>query len=114
MSLKTFLAQAAGTSGGFEDTPSSRLRKAGAGLGFADLSPSEVIGKIINGFLGLLGVVFLVLMVYAGFLWMTAGGKEEKVETAKSIIKNSIIGLVLVLAAYGITKLVLALVIKAT
>lgn len=84
------------------------------GLGFADKSPAEIVGTIIAGLLSLLGVVFLVLMVYAGYLWMTAQGDPKKADKAKDIIKNSVIGLVLVLAAYGITRLVVSLLVKAT
>ena len=59
--------------------------------------------------MGLLGVIFFVFMVYAGYTWMTAQGDEKKVEKARDTIKNSIIGLALVLAAYGITRLVVSL-----
>ena len=59
----------------------------------------EIIGNIISIFLGLLGVIFLVLVIYAGFLWMTSQGSEEKIKTAKNILKNATIGLVITLAA---------------
>ncbi|MBD3311356.1 MAG: hypothetical protein GF349_02565 [Candidatus Magasanikbacteria bacterium] len=67
---------------------------------------SEVVGSIINGALTLVGLVFLVLMVYAGYLWMTARGNEEQVEKSKKIITASIIGLVIVVSAYAITTFV--------
>lgn len=68
---------------------------------------SETVGKIIKIVLGLLGVVFLALTVYAGVLWMTAAGEEDKVKEAMNILKTSIIGLVIILAAYSITYFVL-------
>ena len=49
-----------------------------AGLGSADLVAT--IGTIISVFLGALGVIFLILVIYAGFLWMTAAGDAKKVE----------------------------------
>ncbi|MEK7072567.1 MAG: hypothetical protein AAB969_03285, partial [Patescibacteria group bacterium] len=55
----------------------------------------EAIGKIIQIFLGFLGVIAVVLIIYAGFLWMTAGGDSGKVDKAKSYIKNAIIGIVI-------------------
>jgi hypothetical protein len=65
------------------------------------------IGLIIGVLLSLLGVIFLGLTIYGGILWMTAGGKEEQVEKAKNIIANSLIGLVIVLAAYAISYFVI-------
>lgn len=64
------------------------------------------VGQVITIFLGLVGIILLVIVVYAGFLWLTAGGNEKKVEQAKDWIKNGIIGLVIVLSAYLITNFV--------
>ena len=63
----------------------------------------EVVGGYINGALALLGVVFLVLLVYGGYIWMIARGEEAEVTKAKGIIQMAVIGLVIVLAAYAIT-----------
>jgi len=68
---------------------------------------STVIGTIINIVLGLLGIILLVIVLYAGFLWMTAGGKSEQVDKAKDWLINGVIGLVLVLAAYAIANFVI-------
>lgn len=76
-----------------------------AGLSQADLL--TIIGNIINVFLGLLGVVFLILTIYAGFLWMTSAGNEELVGKAKNILKSAIIGLIICLAAYAITTFII-------
>lgn len=69
--------------------------------------PREIIGRIINIALSFLGIIILSLMVYAGFLWMTSEGEEEKVRKAKGILKNAIIGLLITLSAWGITVFVL-------
>ncbi|MFA5211512.1 MAG: Ig-like domain-containing protein [Patescibacteria group bacterium] len=63
-----------------------------------------IISRIINVFLGLLGIIDLSLMIYAGFIWMTSGGDENKISEAKSIIKNAIIGLVIILSAFTIVR----------
>lgn len=75
---------------------------------------SETVGKIIKAVLGLLGTVFLVLTVYAGVLWMTAAGEEEKVTKATNILKTSVIGLVIILAAYSITYFIVDQAFKLT
>jgi uncharacterized BrkB/YihY/UPF0761 family membrane protein len=66
-----------------------------------------IIGTIIKTALGLVGVIFLVLMVYAGFIWMIARGDEAKVEKAKDTIVNCIIGIVIVVGAYAITSYII-------
>ncbi|MEK9152326.1 MAG: hypothetical protein AAB692_03080, partial [Patescibacteria group bacterium] len=65
-------------------------------------------------FLGLLGTVFVVLMIYAGYLYMTAQGNEEQVEKAKGLIKNAVIGLVIVFTSYMIQFFVFDYLITAT
>lgn len=76
--------------------------------GVTDTTLSASIGKVIRVALSMVGVLFLALTVYAGILWMTASGNEEKVETAIKILRSAAVGLVILLAAYGITALVLA------
>ncbi|MFH1232591.1 MAG: hypothetical protein V1651_01850 [Patescibacteria group bacterium] len=71
---------------------------------FADnISVIDVIGYGIQAILGLLGIIFLILILYAGFNWMTAAGDEEKVTKAKETLSRAIIGLVIIVSAYLIT-----------
>lgn len=62
-----------------------------------------VIGSIIQIALSFLGVFFMILIIFSGFQWMSAGGNPETVGKAKSRITNAVIGLAIVLVAYGIT-----------
>jgi len=71
-----------------------------------DLSLGAVVATIIKGFLGLLGVIFIILIVIAGYNWMTAAGDEEKIKKATSTIRSAIIGLLIIIAAYSITYFV--------
>jgi len=73
-----------------------------------------MIGKIIRMVLTLLGVIVLVIVVYSGFQWMTAGGDPEKVKTAKQWLTNAVIGLALILAAYAISDFVVGKLLEAT
>lgn len=61
------------------------------------------IGQIISIILSLLGVIFLILLIFGGIQWMIAGGNDEQVKKAKNIIIRSIIGLIIVLLAYIIS-----------
>lgn len=74
--------------------------------GFSTSSVYEILGTLINVFLGLLGVVFLLLVLYAGFLWMTAGGDDKQVDKAKKMLINATVGLVITLSAYAITTFI--------
>ena len=71
--------------------------------GLNQVSVGSIVATIIQTLLGLLALIFLVLMIFAGFQWMTASGNEQKVEKAQETIKTAVIGLVVVLAAYAIT-----------
>ncbi|MCK4553628.1 hypothetical protein KAU19_01535, partial [Candidatus Parcubacteria bacterium] len=69
-----------------------------------------VIGRAIEVILLFLGVVFLILMIYSGYIWMIAKGNEQEIEKAKNTIKNASIGLIVVLAAYAISRFALELI----
>ena len=63
--------------------------------------------RMIKVVLELLGVISLIIIIYAGFRWMMAGGDEEKVTAAKKQLVNGLIGLVIILAAFAIANFVL-------
>lgn len=69
-------------------------------------SPTLVALNLMNAALSLLAAVCIGLLVYAGFLWVWARGNQEEVTKAKNIIQGTVIGLVIVLAALGITQFV--------
>ncbi len=62
----------------------------------------NTISKVTQTFIGLLGVISVFLIIYAGYLWMTAGGDESKIEKSKNIIKQVVIGFIVLSLAYGI------------
>ena len=64
------------------------------------------IGTIVGAALSFVGIFFLGLMLYAGFLWMNARGKQEQADKAQDIIVDACIGLAITGAAYIITKFV--------
>ncbi|MFH1947325.1 MAG: hypothetical protein ABIJ23_04175 [Candidatus Magasanikbacteria bacterium] len=66
-----------------------------------------IIARIIRAVLGLLGIMTLVIMMYAGFLIMTAGGNEEKVLQGKRTLVNATIGLVIILSSVAIVQFLL-------
>ena len=85
-------------------------------IAFGGQPPSlqATIANIIRAGLGLLGIIFVSLTVYAGFLWMTAQGDDKQVTKAKDIITQAIIGLAITVGAYAITNFVLTSLATAT
>ncbi|MDP2631877.1 MAG: IPT/TIG domain-containing protein [Candidatus Uhrbacteria bacterium] len=83
-----------------------------AGLGGEDIT--IIIARIIRVALGFLGIIAVIIVLYAGFLWMTAGGKSEQVEKAKKWMINGVIGTVIILLSYSIASFVLSALISAT
>ena len=71
-----------------------------------------VLGRIIRTVLSVLGSVFLILMFFAGWLWMRASGNQEKVDKAKKQIKTLVIGLVSIIAAYALSSWVVRLLVS--
>ena len=71
-----------------------------------DASAAEIVAAVIMMFISLLGIIFVVLIVYSGYNWMTAGGDQSKITKAKDTISRALIGLIIILAAYSITYFV--------
>ena len=89
----------------FAQSPTNMLEQAQTHSGYAkanSTSAAELVGKAINAFLSFLGVIFITLMLYGGFNWMTASGDEGKLNRAKDTIRRAIIGLVIVVASWSI------------
>jgi len=67
-----------------------------------DLSMSENIGLIINTFFSLLGLIFIVLILVAGYHYMMAQGDTTKTKNAIASIRHAIVGLLILIGAYAI------------
>lgn len=71
-----------------------------------------IAGNIIGTALSMISVIFFILMVYGGFLWMTAHGDEGQVTKAQDTIVAAVIGIIVILASYAITNYVTTSVIS--
>ena len=81
---------------------------------FSEQGLTDTIGLLISVLLGVLGIIFLVLVIWAGLLWMTAAGETKQTQKAKDILVTSVIGLVILLSAYAISTFVIDNVTNAT
>ncbi|MDA3840533.1 MAG: hypothetical protein PF572_05555 [Patescibacteria group bacterium] len=82
------------------------------GLGNRD--PREIAASVIRVALGFLGIIAVLIILYAGFLWMTAAGNDDKVSSAKDMMSAGVIGLIIILAAFGIATFVMNALVTAT
>lgn len=82
--------------------------------GIGQENPATVAVNVIEWALGILGLIAVILILYGGFTWMTAGGEEKRIETAKTILKAAIIGLVIIMTSYGVAQYVFDQLITAT
>lgn len=67
-----------------------------------------IVGNTVTKLiLGLSGSIMLLMMIYAGFLFLTSSGNSGQIDTAKKIIFGAVIGLVIVFAAYTAVQFIL-------
>lgn len=71
-------------------------------------SPQQLIGKVINSILGIVGSIALLMFVFGGLTWMTSSGNPEKVKKGRDIIVWSAIGLAIIFLSYALTRFVLS------
>jgi hypothetical protein len=89
--LGTMLNQAAGAEGAGYDTSVS-----------GESALAKTAGIIVRAFISLIGIIFISYTIYGGFLWMTAAGKEDQITKSKNIIRDGIIGIIIILGAAAI------------
>lgn len=71
-------------------------------LGDSNQDPREIIGRFIKFALGFLGLIAVGIILVGGFKWMTSGGNEEKTGEAKKLLAAGVVGLIIVLASWGL------------
>ncbi|MBU4216384.1 pilin [Candidatus Parcubacteria bacterium] len=71
-----------------------------------DTAMAENIGIGINLFLSILGIIFVILIIYAGYKWMMAQGDDGEIKKAKSTINRAVIGLIIIIGSFAIWNLI--------
>lgn len=83
------------------------LDKVGSNINLSDTNPQEVAIRIINLALTFLGILAVGIILYGGFVWMKSNGSETEIDKAKKILKSGLIGLLIILSAWGIAYFVI-------
>ncbi|HNW09122.1 MAG TPA: hypothetical protein PK619_02410 [bacterium] len=87
---------------------------AAAEFGLGNTGLVETVTQIIQVLLGFLGILAVLLILWGGFIWMTAAGDDAKVDKAKKLIVSGIIGIVIIFSAYAIASFVITQIATAT
>ncbi len=90
------------------------LEMVASGTGLGDTDLRQTIGSLINVMLSVLGIIFLLLIIWAGFKWMTAQGEAKETEKARDILISATVGLIILLSAYAISNFVIEQLTSAT
>lgn len=101
-----------GLYGGAENKSALTTFFAKFGMGTDD--PRIIAARLIQVLLGFLGLIAVSLVMYAGWLYMTAAGEEKKIEDAKNILKNAGIGLLIIFSAFGIVSFIISSILGVT
>ena len=83
-------------------------QEAAENIGLGNREPKSIVVNIIQVALGFLALLAVIIILIGGFKWMTAGGNDDKVAEARKLITAGIIGLLIILAAWGISKWVIS------
>lgn len=88
-----------------QTAPLDTLKKVQPESGYEEVDEftiAEVLGYAVNTLLSILGIIFIIMIVYGGYHYMTAGGDESKVEKSRKTIQRAIIGLIILVSSYAI------------
>ncbi len=96
------------------DVATDTLTTVGDQTGLSATDPKIIIGNIIRTALGVVGIILVCVIVYGGFVWMTAAGRPDQVDKAKKILINAVIGLVIILLSWSIATFIVSSLTNAT
>ena len=83
-----------------------------SGFSVQDLALSNMLQRILMAFMSILGLIFIILIVYGGYQWLTAKGNEQQASKAKETITHAIWGIIITVSAYTIAYFVLSFVMS--
>lgn len=82
------------------------------GLNGTDLV--HVALRTLQMLLGFAPLISVMMMILGGFMWMTSGGDEERLDKAKKTVSSSVVGLVVIILAWAAVQFVTKTTLNAT
>jgi len=86
----------------------------GQSINLSQTDPQTIIANLINEILKFVGILLFLMILWGGFLYMLSGGDDEKTKKATGVIRNAIIGVIIILCAWGIAQFALTSLLQAT
>ncbi len=80
----------------------------------SDTSPIIMVARAIRVFLGFVGIIMTIIVMYAGYLYMTSQGVPAKMDKAKTLIKNGVIGMAIMFLSFSISWWILNKLLEST
>lgn len=105
--LSACLAPAIVLAQGLKDAGTKLGAMGGQGVALSS-NFSGITGVVATTLFSLVGTIFFIFMIYGGFVWLKAAGREDEISRAKRIVTTSLIGIAVIMASYAITNFVLA------
>jgi hypothetical protein len=90
-----------------ETDPMEQLEAVGSASGLPEQDLPELVARIIQWVIGIIGVVLVALFVYGGVVYATSIGNEERVETGKKVMLYAIIGVLIIAIAFAVSSYVI-------
>jgi hypothetical protein len=78
-----------------------------ANPGLSESSLKDAITNVITILLSFLGIIAVIMILWGGFIYMTAAGEEAKTDKAKKIITSGIVGIIIIMAAWILANFVI-------
>jgi len=89
------------------DAVNTGLGSAGTAAGYTTTTSfTDTLGGLINVILSVTGIAFLIMLVYAGILWMTAMGNPEATKKATRLILVSLGGILIIIGSFALAQFI--------
>jgi len=92
----------------------SQMGNIDSNIGLGNEDPRTMAASVVRILLGFLGIIAVLIILLGGFKWMTAGGNEDQIGEAKKLLAAGVIGLIIILMAFGLAQFVINALYTAT
>jgi len=90
----------------YAQTPLDTVYTPGDALGGVNATVGTLLSPILSNVIIFSGIFAFFVIIFAGFTYITGGGDKGKIAQASNMLSYGILGLVLVVAAYLITRII--------
>jgi hypothetical protein len=74
------------------------------GKGLSTRTVPEILLTVIDWALVIIGLLGVITFIYAGFIYLTAQGKDDEIERAKKILIWAVVGIAVAVLGYVVVK----------